>query len=143
TIPSAVLIMVLATPITAVLFQRGEWTWADTQATAAATVFYSLAIFAVSAQQIVNRGFYSLQNTATPMAVGTAATSLFLGVNALLVGPMGTNGLALSYSLCMAVYLVVLLALFRRAVGHLHGAEIASSVGRVVLAAAAMGAVTW
>jgi putative peptidoglycan lipid II flippase len=145
TIPSAVLIIVLAVPITAVLFQRGLWTWEDTQATAAATVFYSIAIFAVSAQQIVNRGFYSMQNTVTPMIVGTVATAGYMFLNWLLVMVlgMGTNGLALSFSIMMILTLGGLLVLFRRRVGTINGGEILGSVSRVTFAALLMGLATW
>jgi putative peptidoglycan lipid II flippase len=155
TIPSAVLIAVLAEPITAVLFQRGMWTYADTQATAAAVICYALAIFAVSGQQIVNRGFYSMQNTLTPMLAGSVASVGFLLLNCVLVGlpgtqPVGlpfgaqvslTNKLALSYSIAMILYLAGLLVLFRRSIGGLNGREILSSVGRVTLASVAMGLV--
>jgi putative peptidoglycan lipid II flippase len=143
TIPSAVLIIVLAVPITAVLFQRGKWTWEDTQATAAATVLYSLAIFAVSGQQIVNRGFYATQNTLTPSFMGAAATACYLLLNWLLIGPMGANGLALSFSISMMLCLAGLLFLFRRAVGGINGGEILNSVTRVLVAAVAMGLATW
>jgi putative peptidoglycan lipid II flippase len=157
TIPSAVLIIVLAQPITFVLFERGLWTPAATQATAAAVVCYALAILAVSGQQMVNRGFYSLQNTLTPMLVGTAASIVFLGLNWVLIGSpfapgealtyaqqvAGANRLALSYAASMSLYFLGLLVLFRRTLGGLNGREILSSVARVLAAAAVMGAVAW
>ncbi len=143
TVPSAVLIAVLAVPVTAFLFQRGKWTWTDTEATAVATVYYCLAIFAVSGQQIVNRGFYSMQNTVTPMIVGTVATVAFLGLNVVLGQAMQTNGLALSYSIAMIGYLAVLLVLFNRRLNGIGAGEIASSVARVTLASAVMGGVVW
>lgn len=161
TIPSAVLIIVLATPITALLFQRGEWTWSDSWATGQIVVFYSLAIFAVSGQQIVNRGFYSCQDTLTPMLVGTVATVGFLLLNVLLVGlpsfgepattavvpyeikVLQSNKLALSYTLSMILYLGALLVLWRKRLGGINGREISSSVGRVSLAALGMGAAAW
>jgi putative peptidoglycan lipid II flippase len=143
TIPSGALIIVLATPITAFLFQRGEWTWVDTQATASATVYFSLAIFAVSAQAIVNRGFYAMQNTVTPMIVGTAATISYLALNWFMVRLMGTNGLALSFSIINIITLGVLLVLYRRKVGGIHGAEILHSVSRVFAAAGAGGLAAW
>jgi putative peptidoglycan lipid II flippase len=156
TIPSAVLIVVLALPITALLFQRGKWTYNDTEATAAATVCYALAIFAVSGQQIVNRGFYSMQNTLTPSLAGMGATVLFVGLCFALVGVPGskgpltldqqighTNHLALAYVAVMVVYLGALLWLFRRAVGGIRGGEILSSIARVTLAAGVMGVAAW
>lgn len=157
TIPSAVLIIILAHPITAALFQRGKWTSADTMATAAAVVFYSFAIFAVSGQQIVNRGFYSMQNTLTPMLAGTAASLLFFGLNWVLVGnPFEKHGpihlaeqiwksnlLAISYSISMIAYLAALMVLFRKALGGINGGEIARSVGLVTVSSLLMGAAVW
>lgn len=160
TIPAAVAVVLLAEPLTALLFQRGKWTWEDTQATAAVTVFYSLAIFFVSGQQIVNRVFYAMQNTLTPMLVGTGATVVFLGLSLLFVGmphspvagappvPYGeqvarASALALAYSLSMGIYMVVLTGLLRRTLGGLGTRRLVSSVGRVCLAAGAMGAVMW
>ncbi len=143
TIPSAALTFVLATPITALLFQRGNWTWDDTVATASATAIYSLAIFAVSGQQIVNRGFYAMQNTLTPMLIGTVATVGFIGLNAVLMGPLKTNGLALAYVITNAVTFGGLLAAYHRHIGGLPLVEIATSVGRVTLASAGLGAAAW
>jgi putative peptidoglycan lipid II flippase len=143
TVPSAVLISVLAVPITAILFQRGKWTWTDTEATAVATIYYCLAIFAVSGQQIVNRAFYSMQNTVTPMIVGTAATIGFLVLNFILGSAMQTNGLALSYSIAMIGYLAVLMVLFTQRLKGIEGREIVSSVVRVLLASLVMGGVVW
>ena len=54
-----------------------------------------------------------------------------------------TNRLALSYSIAMVLYLVALLVLFRKAAGGINSREIASSVGRVLLAALAMGGAVW
>lgn len=157
TLPSAVLIIVLRVPITALLFQHGKGTWADTLATSATILVYALAIFAVSGQQIVNRGFYSMQNTLTPMVVGTVATVVFVGLNFLLVGAPGnshgpvpfdvqvqkSSWLAASYVISMVLYLGVLLVLFNRALGGIKGREILNSVSRVVLASLVMLAATW
>ncbi|MFN3653593.1 MAG: murein biosynthesis integral membrane protein MurJ [Armatimonadota bacterium] len=156
TIPSAVLIIILAVPLSAILFQHGKGTWEDTVATASAAGVYALAIFAVSAQQVVNRGFYSRQNTVTPMLVGSGATFVFLALNVLLLGIPGQKSvvsfaqqvhgsklLALAYVLAMAIYLTVLLVLFQRAMGGIRGREIAASVVRVIVASVLMGAAAW
>lgn len=162
TLPCAGLIIALATPIAALLFQRGLWTPQDTHATAMVTIFYALGIFAVSGQQIVNRGFYAMQNTLTPMIAGTAATVIFLALAVGLVGVPDFNArvgdapevalaiqmersnlLALAYTLSMGLYLAALLVLFRRSLGGIRGGEIISSAVRVVLAATAAGAAAW
>jgi putative peptidoglycan lipid II flippase len=143
TVPASALIIVLAVPTIRVLFQRGRWTWTDTEATASATVFYSLAIFAYAGAQIVNRGFYALQNTLTPMLVGTVVTALYVGLCFLLLGPMQHNGLALAMSIAAIVNLLALLWLYSRTINGIRGGEIMSSLGRVVLASLAAGLAAW
>jgi putative peptidoglycan lipid II flippase len=142
TIPSSVLIIVLARPIVHVLFQRGLWTAADTQATATACILYSISIFAVSGQQIVNRGFYALQDTITPMVVGTGITGIYVLLNWLLMRPpLYHNGLALAFTLCNTAAFFVLLGLYRRKVGGMSMRLINRSFVKVCAASLVMGAV--
>jgi putative peptidoglycan lipid II flippase len=143
TLPSAVLIFVLAEPLTALLYQRGLWSWEDTQGTAQAAMIYAFAIFAVSGQQLVNRGFYAMQNTVTPMIVGTAATVVYLALNFALAPLAQTRGLALSYVVVNTGALLWLLLLFKREAHGLRTREISSSVERVILVSAVMGLVVW
>ena len=157
TIPSAVLLIVLAGPVTALVFERGRWTSQDTAATAHLLVLYSFAIFAVSGQQIVNRGFYALKDTLTPTLVGSGATVGFVVLGAALVGVpwagravpdyygqvRGSALLAISYSVLMAAYLAVLLLLLRRKLGGFGFRTIAHSVSRVCIAALIAGGAAW
>jgi putative peptidoglycan lipid II flippase len=143
TIPASALIVVLAEPIIRLLFQWGLFDADDTRATAQATAFYALGIFAYSGAAIVGRGFYALQNTLTPMLVGTAVTVVYVALNFLLMGPLHHNGLALSMSIAGILNLLALLVLYRRRAGDIHGGEILSSFLKVTLAAGIMGLVAW
>jgi putative peptidoglycan lipid II flippase len=144
TIPSSVLIIVLAQPIIHVLFQRGAWTPFDTRMTAAACILYSISIFAVSGQQIVNRAFYALQDTITPMLVGTGVTLIYVALNWLLMRPpLNHLGLAIAFSICNILAFLALLGLYRRKVGAIGIGLIASSTAKVTFASVVMGAVAW
>jgi putative peptidoglycan lipid II flippase len=144
TIPSSVLIIVLARPLIHVLFQRGAWTALDTQMTASACILYSISIFAVSGQQIVNRGFYAVQDTVTPMLVGTGITAVYIALNWLLMRPpLDHLGLALAFSICNIVAFLILFVVYRRKIGGLGMALIASSVAKVTAASLVMGLVAW
>ncbi|MBI3910773.1 MAG: murein biosynthesis integral membrane protein MurJ [Armatimonadetes bacterium] len=143
TIPASVLVILLAHPLIHLLFERGRWTSADTIATAQATVWYALAVFALSGQQIVNRGFYALQDTLTPMLVGTVATFLYMGLNLVVMKPLAHVGLAMSFSAVNTLTLGVLLVLFHRRAGGLRGREVLASLQRIAAASAVLGAVAW
>lgn len=82
TIPSAVGMAVLRVPIVRLLFEAGEFGAADTAATAFALLFYVPGLFAQAALQVTTRGFYSLQDTKTPVKIGlfTVAINLLLSL---------------------------------------------------------------
>ncbi len=82
TVPSSVFIMVLALPIVQFLYQSGKFTSSDSHLTANILVAYTVGLFAWSAQAIVARGFYALEDSKTPVIIGTLVTVLFVIANA-------------------------------------------------------------
>ena len=127
TIPAAVGLIVLKVPIVRLLFQQGQFTSADTSATAYALLFYCLGLFAYSALQLLNRVFYALQDTLTPVAVGVFTILVNIALNFLLIKPLGHGGLALAYSLAGIINMLLLLCLFRCKVGSIDGRKILHS----------------
>ncbi|MDR1083777.1 MAG: murein biosynthesis integral membrane protein MurJ [Deltaproteobacteria bacterium] len=103
TLPATVGLLVMAEPLVALLFQRGEFTAQSTLATAEALWAYVLGLPFLSGTSLTARAFFSLSDTKTPAKI--AAISLFLGL-ALAVGlmwPMKHSGLALASSLASMV----------------------------------------
>jgi putative peptidoglycan lipid II flippase len=143
TVPASLLIPVLAEPIVRLLFQWGRFTPADTHATAQATAYYALAIFAHSGAAIAARAFYALQVSAAPVVVGLLSTAVYLLLNLVLMGPMGANGLALSMSIAAVVNLVGLLVLLERRIGGAEMTAVAPACVRMGMAAAAAAAGAW
>ncbi|MBW1987933.1 MAG: murein biosynthesis integral membrane protein MurJ [Deltaproteobacteria bacterium] len=139
TLPAAAGLIVLRTPIVALLFERGEFGPAATAATARALLYYAVGLWAFSAVRIVVAVYYSLQDTWTPVRsamISMAANAVFALA---LMGPMLHAGLALATSLASGVNLLILVALLRRRLGGLRGGDILSSVFRSAAAAGAMG----
>lgn len=66
-LPASAGMMLVAEPAIRVLFEHGRFTAADTILTARSTAYYSAAIWAFSVLQVVNRGFYSIHDTRTPL----------------------------------------------------------------------------
>ncbi len=143
TMPISAIMVALAVPITRIAYQRGKFTPEDTHVTAIALVFYSIGIFAWSAQAIIARGFYALEDTRTPVVVGTIMTALFIPMNWLLMKPLDHGGLALSTTLAATLHSGVLLELLRRRVGGLDGRLLAESFLKVTLASVVCGAAAW
>ena len=126
-VPAMIGLIVLAEPIVALLYQRGHFTDADTQATAAALRFYAPGLIGYSIVRIASPTFYSLGNSRTPVIVSVASVTVNLILNISLVRVMGFRGLALGTAIAALFNALTLLWLLR---GRLHGIE----GGRVTVA---------
>jgi len=146
TVPSSTLMMVLAIPITRIAFQRGQFHAHDTQQTAYALILYSIGVFAHSGASVINRGFYALHDTVTPVVVGTIMTVFFIGLNYLLIRPefnLRHGGLALATSIVAILNMLAMLIILRRRIGGLNGKLITNSFVKVLIATALMAGASW
>jgi putative peptidoglycan lipid II flippase len=143
TVPASVLMITLAEPIVRLIYQHGKFTAEDTRFTAIILVLYSIGIAAWSAQTILARGFYALQDTATPMITGTFVTVIFVLMNVAVVGPFQDRGLAASTSVAAAILALALFYRLHKRLGGLNGMLILQSLVKVSIAAAVMAGPTY
>ncbi len=113
-IPVSLLVFVVRREIVAVLFQRWDFTAADTQATALALAGMSVGAVAFSAQTVVNRGFYALQNTLLPTVYGSLAVLLSLPLYWIGLKALGVLGIGLAISASAMAQVGVLYAVWNR-----------------------------
>ena len=139
-VPAAVGLAVLATPIVRLVFEHGEFTAADTPATARALVFYAPGIVGYAAVRLTAPVFYAFGNSLTPAGVSVATVAANVGLNLVLVRVMGYPGLALGTSLASWLNAGVLLVLLRRRLGGIDARRLAERLARTCLAAGLMGA---
>ncbi|MGF7185475.1 putative peptidoglycan lipid II flippase [Desulfitispora alkaliphila] len=139
TLPVAVLLLVLRIPVVRLLFEQGQFTPEATEATAYALFFYSFGIFAYSAIQVLNRSFYSLQDTKTPVMIAISTIFLNLILNLILIRPLGHGGLALAYSIAGVYSMGMLLWFLRRKLGGIDGKNMIMSFVKTGIASVALG----
>jgi len=140
--PAAVVSAVLAEPIIRILFQRGAWHPSQTPVVAGALAAFSAGLVFNGAMLMLNRTFFSLQLNWLPTAIAVGN----LVLNAILdyaFYRFGTWGIPLSTAVCNVVSTAVLIAVLRRHLGRLDGRRISSAVARIVVACAAVAAVSW
>lgn len=116
-LPLSFAMMILAPDIVSVLFQYKKFTAANTHVTAVALVCYCIGLFAFSSQAILNRAFYAIQDTITPVIIGTVITILFICLNAIMMNRYDYVGLAVAGSLAAILHAVWMVAALRRKVG--------------------------
>ncbi len=138
-VPATVGLIVLATPIIRLLFERGAFTPIDTAATAAALQFYAVGLLGYSVVRIVSPTFYALGQNRVPVIVSVVSVALNIVISLALVGVLGYRGLALATAIASLVNAATLLALLHRRLGGLEESRLLGSLVRIVVAAAVMG----
>lgn len=113
-IPISILFIVLSKEIVIVLFQRGAFDSQASAVTAGILPFFMVGAFAFSAQNIVSRGFYAMQNTLFPVIFTTVCVFISLPVLWLFMKTMGAKGLALGLSITVAIQCFVLFECWNR-----------------------------
>ncbi|HEY6960435.1 MAG TPA: murein biosynthesis integral membrane protein MurJ [Gaiellaceae bacterium] len=141
-VPAAVVSAVLAEPIIRILFQRGNWTPAQTPVVAGALAAFSAGLVFNGAMLMLNRAFFSLQSNWIPTSIALGNLALNAILDALFYR-FGTWGIPLSTAVCNVAGSAALLVLLRRQVGRMDGKEITSSTLRIVAASAAVAVVAY
>jgi putative peptidoglycan lipid II flippase len=137
-VPATVGLVVLASPIVALIYERGRFSPEDTAATAAALMFYAPGLLGYSAVKIVSPTFYALRDARTPVAISMLSVAVNIALNLVLVRIIGYRGLALGTAIAALVNAVVLLWLLRGRLGGIDGRSIATAFVKIAAASAAM-----
>ncbi len=126
-------------PCIRLLFQHGNVTSADTVLIARSVLFYSTAIWAFSLLQIVNRAYYALHDTRTPLVMSLVNISLNIVVEIPLIWTrLGEAGMAVGTSVSFAVQALVMLYLLDRRIGGMNLRQILPSIGKMIVAMCVM-----
>jgi putative peptidoglycan lipid II flippase len=142
-IPSAVLMMVLAEPITRLIYQRGVFGPGATHLVSTAMIFWAISLPAQGISLLFSRTFFSLQRPWLTTAVSVANLAVNVLVSALLYKPFGIAGIVLG---SVAGTLTMVLAQGRILSNLLHGIEGRRTLGamlRMLLAATLLAAVSY
>ena len=140
TVPASIGLMVLGEPVIHLFFQRGQFTADSTRMTAYALVFYAIGLTGHATVEILDRVFYALHDTRTPVmvAVGAIALNVVLSVT-LMQTPLNYGGLALANSLAALTEGTILVWLIGRRMSDFDLGHVGSSALRVLAASLVMG----
>jgi putative peptidoglycan lipid II flippase len=145
-LPATAGLVVLGRPLVALLFERGAFEAASTEAVVWALAFYALGLVGHAGLEIIARAFYALHDTFTPVWVGGLAMGLNVVLSLILPGIFDRAGwpshagLALANSIATLLELAVLMILVRRRMDGLEGRRTLTTFAKSGLASLAMGA---
>jgi putative peptidoglycan lipid II flippase len=142
-VPATLGLIALATPIVALIFEHGQFTAADTAATALALRYYALGLVGYSIVRIISPAFYALHRSRIPVVASIVSVIANILLNVALIRVMGYAGLALGTSLAAIVNAGIQFLFLRRALGGLEGRRIVVTFLKALLASAAMAGAAW
>ncbi|MFA4886522.1 MAG: murein biosynthesis integral membrane protein MurJ [Desulfotomaculaceae bacterium] len=108
-VPASVGLITLSHPIVNLIYAWGAFNQKSVEMTAAALLFYAVGTVGLAAGFLLVRGFYSLQDTSTPLKISIVQVLINLGLSLLLIGPFRHAGLALATSLANLAYMALLM----------------------------------
>lgn len=108
-LPLAALIFVFSKEIVQILFGRGAFNEETVLFVSRALKVYALGIVGASFRDVLNKVFYSMKDTKTPMINGTIAVAVNIGLNIVLVKRFEYLGLAFATSISATVCTALLL----------------------------------
>lgn len=138
--PASVGLMVIAVPLTRLLFEHGEFTPMDAERTAALICAYGTGVWAFCGLPILYRGFYALGDRLAPMRVGLWAVGFDTILNLTLIWPLAERGLAYSTALSAAGQLACLVWLMQRRLGRFDWPRLGRTAMQAALATSLMAA---
>jgi putative peptidoglycan lipid II flippase len=137
--PIAALTMTLATPLIAVLFERGSFDAVSTQTSALVLVGLAAALPLRATAGLVVRAMPAFKTRVLPLALSALSTGANVALDFLLIGALGLFGIALAASIGDGLFAVAGALAFWRRMGA-RPRETLATVGKILLAGLACGA---
>lgn len=115
-LPASAGLLLVQRPLTAVIYEGGEFSAEQTSRVAAVVAGYALAIWAYSMTHVLTRAFYARGDSRGPMRIALAVVALNLVLNCSLIWLLREAGLAWSTATCAVVQVAWLLRRLRRSI---------------------------
>lgn len=112
--PASILLMTLAVPFTATLFNYGKFNAVDVNMTAYAVIAYGVGLIGLIVVRILAPGFYAKQDIRTPVKIAVLVLILTQLMNLLFVPVFAHAGLALSIGVGACGNAAILFYMLRR-----------------------------
>lgn len=143
TVPATVGIMMLSEPLVRLFFERNAFDSAATAMTSSALFYYSIGLVGSSLRLMLNKVFYSFQDTKTPMLNGAIAVILNVVLNLIFIRLMAHDGLALATSISAIFTTILLFMDLRKKMGQIGLKDILITFLKTGIASAIMGFVLY
>ena len=142
-VPASASILVLAEPMTRLVYERGVFDAASTDLVSEALFWFAFSLPFSGVFLLQTRTFFSLQRPWVPTLVGAANLVITAVVALILYDPYGVGGIVAATSLATIMSVIVGGAILHRALGRLELVQLIWSGTRIVGSAGLLAAVSY
>jgi putative peptidoglycan lipid II flippase len=143
-IPAAALLIALATPITRLVFQRGQFTAHSTHLVSVALFWFAFSLPFAGLNLLLTRTFFAVQRPWIPTRLAAVNMVVDIIVSIALYKPLGIAGLVIGTAAANAVMTALQLQRLRTGFnGRLEGAQTLMITIRIMVASALMAALAY
>lgn len=142
-IPASVGLFILATPITTLLFQGGEFTPADTVITVHALRLYLIGLPFAAVDLLLVYAFYARKDTFTPAMIGLFSHLVYIATVLILFDSFSLYSLMIADSVKHIVHATISALLLRRKIDGYGKQHFIQTVAKTLIASAVMAAAGW
>jgi putative peptidoglycan lipid II flippase len=143
-IPAAAVTMVLATPITRLVYQRGEFTAHSTHLVSIALFWFAWSLPFGGINLLLTRTFFAVQRPWIPTKLAALNMVVDVIVSVALYKPLGIAGLVIGTAVANAVMTALQLRRLRAGFsGRIEGGQTLMITTRILVASALLAGVSW
>src|ERR1044072_8621159 len=138
-VPAAAAVLVLSEPMIRLVYERAEFTPAQTELVATALFWFAFSLPTNGLFLLLTRTFFSLQRPSVPTAIA-AAHLAGTALAALGLSPLGVGGIVAATAIATGASVVAQAVILRRLLGGLELGRLADVGVRIAIASAALAA---
>jgi putative peptidoglycan lipid II flippase len=143
-IPAAAFLMVLATPVVRLIYQRGQFGVFDTHLTSIALFWFAVSLPFGGINLLLTRTFFALKRPWIPTGLAAINIVVDIIVSVGLYRPLGIAGLVIGTAAANIVMTGLQLRRLRQGFnGRLEGRQTLMMTARITLASALLAGVSW
>lgn len=142
-LPASAFLMVLATPVVRLVYERGAFDAYSTLITSEALFYFTIGLVFNGASLLLIRAFFSLQRPWIPTAIAGGGVLLNVALNAILYRPLGVGGIPLSTAITSLVTFALLTYFLSDRTGGINLRHVGEGFVQALVAAAFSGLLAW
>jgi putative peptidoglycan lipid II flippase len=143
-IPSAAILMVLATPIVRLVYQRHAFNATSTHLVSVALFWFAFSLPFGGLNLLLTRTFFAVQRPWIPTSLAAVNMVVDIVVSVILYQPLGIAGLVIGTAIANAVMTALQLQYLTIGFnGRIEGAQTLMITARIIVASAIMAATGW